>query len=120
MKAAPVPFFVMIEADLLLEILVIAFDHPAPRGGMDQALEWGGGRQVGQPILGRLRPNPWPFDKPPFVRPGLRAQGVAMAASDASAAKREESAPWLPERQVTGRQARLGTSTAGSLSEIGC
>ena len=48
MKAAPVAALVMAEADLLLEVLVIAFDHPARLGGVHQALERGRRWQVGR------------------------------------------------------------------------
>lgn len=57
-KAARDAALVIAEADLLLEILVIAFDHPAPLGGMHQAFERSRRWQVGQPVLGRLRLAP--------------------------------------------------------------
>src|SRR3712207_5904685 len=53
-EAAPAAALVVPEADLLLQVLVIALDHPARLGGMDQVAERGSGRRVGEPVLGRL------------------------------------------------------------------
>src|SRR3954467_15856941 len=78
MEAAPAAALVVAEADLLLELLVIALDQPARLGGMDQVLEWGARRQVGQPVLGWLLSARGPLDQQPLLRPGLRALGVAV------------------------------------------
>jgi hypothetical protein len=109
MKAAPVAALVMAEADLLLAVLVIAFDHPARLGGVHQALERGRRWQVGQPVFGRLRLAVRPLDEQPFLRPRFSPW----------AAKRDESAPWLPSRQETARQARLGRLKASALADTG-
>ena len=82
MKAAPVATFVMSEADLLLELLVIAFDHPAPLGGMHQAFEGGALRQVGQPVLGRLRLAVRPLDEQPFLGPRFGPCAVPMSGTN--------------------------------------
>src|SRR3712207_515298 len=78
MEAAPTAAFVVTEADLLLELLVVALDQPAGLGGVDQVLQRGAGRQVGQPVLARLLGPLGPLDQQPLLRPGLRAQGVAV------------------------------------------
>ena len=51
-KPAPVATFEMAEPQLLLQLLVIAFDDPAVLGGLDQRFEAGSGRQCGYPIFG--------------------------------------------------------------------
>src|SRR3712207_4137595 len=74
-EAAPAAALIVAKADLLLELLVVALDQPARLGGMDQVLERGARRQVGQPVLAWLL---GPLDQQPFLRPGLRTQGVAV------------------------------------------
>src|SRR3954469_13443808 len=78
MEAAPAAALVVAEADLLLEFLVVALDQPASLGRMDQVLERGARRQVGQPVLGWLLGALGPLDQQPLLRPGFRAQGVAV------------------------------------------
>src|SRR6266851_742703 len=54
MEATPSASFIMPEPDLLLELLIIAFDAPAQLGGVDQIAECDAARQGRKPILGRL------------------------------------------------------------------
>src|SRR5918997_3749475 len=77
-EAAPAAALVVPEADLLLQFLVIALDHPARLGGVHEVAERGSGRQVGEPALARLRLALRPLDQQPFLRPGRRARGVAV------------------------------------------
>src|SRR5215213_4502575 len=77
-EAAPATAFVVTEADLLLELLVIALNEPARLGGVDQVLQRGAWRQVGQPVLAWLLGALGPLDQQPLLRPGLRTQGVAV------------------------------------------
>src|SRR3954468_11254975 len=82
MEAAPATAFVVTEADLLLQILVVALDHPPCLCDLGQVLECGAWRQVGQPVLARLLGALGPLDQQPLLRPGLRAQGVAVCRTD--------------------------------------
>src|SRR3954469_12741403 len=82
MEAAPATAFVVTEADLLLQLLVVALDHPPCLCDLGQVLECGAWRQVGQPVLARLLSALGPLDQQPLLRPGLRAQGVAVRRAD--------------------------------------
>lgn len=53
-EAAPVAAFVVREAELGLDVLVIAFDHPAPHGIEDQIPEGSLLAQRRQPVMARL------------------------------------------------------------------
>ena len=53
-EAAPTPPLEVVEAQLLLELLVVALDPPAHLGGADQARRRRGRRQGRQPVLARL------------------------------------------------------------------
>ena len=44
-EASPASSFIMIEAEFLLEFLIVALDPPAHFGGGDERLEVGVGRQ---------------------------------------------------------------------------
>src|SRR5258708_4891730 len=66
MEAAPSAAFVMPEAELLLEVLIVAFDTPAQLGEIDQAREADVLRQGGQPVLRRLGLALWPFHQQPL------------------------------------------------------
>src|SRR3712207_3585637 len=77
-EAAPAAAFVVAEADLLLEFLVIPLDQPSRLGHMDQVLRRGARWQVGQPVLARLPGAFGPLDQQPFLRPWFRALGVAV------------------------------------------
>src|SRR4051794_7799447 len=78
MKAAPATAFVVPEADLLLELLVVALDHPPCLGSMDKIAQRGARRQVGQPVLGGFLGAFGPLDQQPLLRPGLGTLGVAV------------------------------------------
>jgi hypothetical protein len=77
-EAAPAAALVVAQSDLLLQLPVVPLDQPARLGGMDQLLERGGRRQVGEPVPARLLRAPGPLDQQPLLRPGLRAQDVAV------------------------------------------
>src|SRR5450631_247732 len=66
MEAAPPASFIMPEADLLLELLIIALDAPAQLGGIDQIAECDAARQGREPVLGRLLFALGPLDQQPF------------------------------------------------------
>ena len=82
MKAAPAPSLVVAQAELLLEILIIAFNAPAHLGGLDQIQKRGVGRQRRQPILGRFGLTDRPFDQQPLLRT-WSAQPLLVAVSRA-------------------------------------
>src|SRR6266853_3324854 len=67
-KAAPSAAFIMSEPDLLLELLVVAFDAPAQLGEIDQTLKGDVLRQGREPIAGRLVLAFRPLDQQPLVR----------------------------------------------------
>ena len=70
-KAAPAAPFVVAEADLLLELLVVSFNPPARLGDVDEALERGARGQVGEPVFAWLVAPLGPLDQQPLLRPGL-------------------------------------------------
>ena len=66
MKAAPTPSLVVAQTELLLEILIIAFNAPAHLGGLDQIDKRCVSGQRRQPILGRFGLIDRPFDQQPL------------------------------------------------------
>src|SRR3954464_11657330 len=94
MEAAPAAAFVVAEADLLLEFLVIPLDHPPCLGDVDQLLQREARRQVGQPVLARLLSVLGPLDQQPLLRPGLGTLGVAVRRADSQGGK-ERAEPGL-------------------------
>src|SRR4051794_18655776 len=70
-EASPASSLVVAESDLLLEILVVAFDAPAQLGAIDQVGEGDVLGQSREPILGRLRFIVRPFDQQPLFRARL-------------------------------------------------
>src|SRR3954463_149211 len=119
MEAAPAAALVVAEADLLLELLVIALDQPARLGGMDQVLEWGARRQVGQPVLGWLSAPAGHSISSHSSGQGSERRVSRCAGRTRRAAKREVSSAWLPCRQVTRRQALWGRPRVRALTETG-
>ncbi|PPT88468.1 hypothetical protein XthCFBP4691_14205 [Xanthomonas theicola] len=65
-EAAPTAAFVVIQAELLLQILIIAFDRPAGLDRIRQCLARRACRQIGQDVSGRLDFSFGPFDQQPF------------------------------------------------------
>ena len=62
-KPAPASSFVMPQAELLFQLLIIAFDDPALLGQAYQVPKLAIGRQSREPILGRFGVRPRPFDQ---------------------------------------------------------
>ena len=52
MEPAPTSTLEMIDADFVLELLVVAFDAPPHVDGLDQVFERGGGRKIAQVVFG--------------------------------------------------------------------
>ena len=84
-KASPTSSFIVIEAEFLLEFLIIALDPPAHFGRCDERLEVGVGRQGRKPVFGRCAFALRPFDDEPFFGMGLGAPVVAMRGPHAQA-----------------------------------
>ena len=78
MKAPPASSFIVIEAEFLLEFLIVALDPPAHFGGCNEDCEVGIRRQGRKPIFGRRAFALRPFDEQPFFGIGLRAPVVPM------------------------------------------
>ena len=77
-EAAPASPFIMAEADLLLELLVVALDPPSELGLIDEVSELGVFRQGGEPVFGRLGLILRPFDQEPFLGSRCGVPVVAM------------------------------------------
>ena len=69
MEATPTPAFIMGQAKLLLEILVVALNAPTHLGHRHQTFELGVGRQRGQDVFLRFALPFGPFDQEPFFIP---------------------------------------------------
>ena len=67
------------EADLLFELLIIAFDAPAQFDGVDKLIERDVGRQSREPVFGRFGLALGPFDNQPLLGAQFGAQIVAMS-----------------------------------------
>ena len=76
-EAAPTAAFKVVKPDLLLELLVIAFDTPTQLGEIDKTGQADVGRQARQPVFCRLLLAFGPFDQESFFRPRRAAVEVA-------------------------------------------
>ena len=77
----------MSEAELLLELQVVALDTPAQFGEINQTGKADGLWQRRQPILGRLLLTFGPFDQQPLLRPRFASLEVAVGDTDAQPRK---------------------------------
>ena len=116
-EASPAAAFVVTEADLLLELLVIPLDAPAQLGLVDEVDERRVLGQGGEPVFGRFALALWPFDQEPFRWSRCGAPVVPMRRPDAQGGEAggERSvralppgddvpgAPWQGLRQLFGR-----------------
>ena len=75
----------MAEADLLFQLLIIAFDAPAQFDGVDELVEGDVGRQGRKPILGRFGFGSRATRCEPLLGSQFGAQIVAMSRVDAHA-----------------------------------
>src|SRR5665647_2287664 len=87
MEAAPSAPFEMPESDLLLELLIVAFDTPTQLGGVDQSAEGDLFRKGREPVFGRLILALGPLDQQPLFRSGLSEIVIAMRDPNAHASK---------------------------------
>ena len=70
------------QAQLLLEVLVIALDPPAQLGQLDQPHQGRVGRQAGQSVFGRFPFIRGPLHQQPQLGPGHGAIIVPMSGTD--------------------------------------
>jgi hypothetical protein len=77
MEAAPASSFEVVEADLLLEVLIVALDAPAQLGPFDQTRPGDVLGQGREPVAGRLALAVGPLDEEPFDG-SLGKRAVAM------------------------------------------
>ena len=66
MEAAPSASFIVPQPDLLLELLIVAFDAPSQFGDVDQVAQRDVFRQGREPVLGRCVLALGPFDQQPL------------------------------------------------------
>src|SRR3954447_706683 len=86
-EAAPAAALEVPEPELLLELLVVAFDAPPELGKFDQALEADLLRQRREPVFGGLLLSFRPLDQEPFLRARFAQPVVAMSSSHPHACK---------------------------------
>src|SRR5580692_10285211 len=108
MEAAPSAAFVVPEADLLLELQVVALDAPAQHGEIDELTEAGARRQRRQPVPGRRGFALWPFDQQPLLCQVFR-QHITMRSAYPHARK--------PRGQPVGRALSPPDRTPGVLGQ---
>src|SRR5262245_45671639 len=99
-EAAPTPSFKMSQPDLLLEVLIVAFDPPSQLGNVDELTERDVFRKRRQPIFDRLLLAIGPFNQQTFLRPTADCrQAINPDARHERAhgkIARTTSLPWLP------------------------
>jgi hypothetical protein len=82
-ESGPVAAIVVVEANFVLELLVVAFDAPTKLDRIHQVRDGRLGPDVGKPELARCRFALRPFDEQPFLRAAVRQEsplsGVAMS-----------------------------------------
>jgi hypothetical protein len=106
-EAAPAAALIVAEPDLLLEVLIIAFDPPAQLGQCDQLLEGRGGSQGGEEVLGRLRLAARPFDQQPLFGPRGGPPGIPMGGANAH--RRKPGSQWAGAALPPGHRTVAGT-----------
>ena len=82
MEAAPAAPLVVAEAQLLLELEIIALDQPAQLGAIHEPFNRGVDGQAREPELDGSRLVFRPFDEQPLLGPGLTAPGIAVGRAD--------------------------------------
>jgi hypothetical protein len=119
MEAAPPTPFKMAEPKLLLKLLIVALDAPAQFGDVDQPAERDVFRKGREPVFGRLVLALGPLDQQPLFRSALGELVITMRDPTRTRANREDSHSAVPSRHLIVRHARLGSSRASCLTEIG-
>src|SRR5260370_32600451 len=104
-KTAPAPTFVMSQSQLLLQLLVVAFDNPTMFRSFHQLSQCGTDRESREPVLGRFALSLRPFDQQPFFVTRCASPIVPMSRSHSQCRK-------------TGAQFLLRPLTPGDRSPI--
>src|SRR5262249_47598714 len=86
-EAAPSPSFKMSQPDLLLEVLIVAFDPPSQLGNLDELTERDVFRKRRQPIFDRLLLAFGPFNQQPLLRPTVGEPVIPMRDTNAHTGK---------------------------------
>src|ERR1017187_2681998 len=87
MKTSPAPTFVMSQSQLLLQLLVVAFDNPTVFRWFHQLSQCGLGRKSRKPVLGRFALPLRPFDQQPFFITRFASPIVPMSRSHSQCRK---------------------------------
>ena len=119
METPPSSPLIVAKSEFLLEVLVVALDPPAQLGGIHKIAAARCCGQRGQNIFGRFGFVGRPFDQAPFLGARRRTLVIAMCGANAHGGKRDASLVLVPSRQVTRRQAFLGSPSANCLAETG-
>ena len=86
-EAPPTAAFEVSKPDLLLELLIVALDAPAPLRCVDQIRKGDVLRKGRKPVFGRLAFALWPLNQQPFFRSRLREPIIAMRRANTQACK---------------------------------
>src|SRR5712692_9880566 len=86
-KTSPAPTFVMSQSQLLLQLLVVAFDNPTVFRSFHQLSQCGAGRESRKPVLGRFALPLRPFDQQPFFVTRFASPIVPMSRSHSQCRK---------------------------------
>src|SRR5450755_3093212 len=73
MEATPVASFIVVQAQLGFQFLVIPLDAPSSHDGGHQALHSSVGGQSAQPVVDGFGLSFWPFDEQPLLRAGAQS-----------------------------------------------
>ena len=98
-EAGPTSTLELIQADLLLEHLVVTLYPPSHLRDRHQALERARGRERGKKILRRLQQSRLPFDQQPLI--GTQRLSCSFVGRTRIRANHECSGAFVPCSQVT-------------------
>src|ERR1700687_5627569 len=86
-KTSPAATFVMSQSQLLLQLLVVAFDNPTVFRSFHQLSQCGTDRESRKPVLGRFALSLRPFDQQPFFVTRFASPIVPMSRSHSQGRK---------------------------------
>src|ERR1017187_2174257 len=89
MEATPVASFIVVQAQLGFQFLIIPLDAPSTHDGGYQALHSSVGGQSAQPVVDGFGLSFWPFDEQPLLRAGAQiVRGPYAQRAEARAQRR--------------------------------
>ena len=91
MKAEVAAAFVVVKAELALELLVVELDHPPQPGEAGELLGLGVGWEVAEPVVAGVLVTFGPLDDQPFLAGCLAQRSTGLAAITRTNANRETS-----------------------------